>query len=106
MDARIERRNMERRWCRCEAHWSYFNKESCVKGHVLNFSLGGSYFETARPIIPGTTVLIRVLQCTDLMSEHPKDLRFNAIAEVKWCQEMQDLEKAWYGVGVRYHYPV
>jgi hypothetical protein len=106
MTARIERRNMERRWCRCEANWSYFNKEICVSGRLLNFSLGGSYFETARPIIPGATVLIRVLKCTALLGEHSQDLRFNAMAEVKWCREMMDLEKAWYGVGVRYHFPV
>ncbi len=106
MDEIIERRDMERQWCKCEANWSYFNKGTSLQGHVLNFSQGGSYLETARPITPGTTVLIRVLQCTDFMREHPKDLRFNAIAEVKWCRKMEDAEEASYGVGVRYHFPV
>ena len=106
MDAKIERRNMERQWCKCEANWSYFNRESLVKGHVLNFSQGGSYLETARPITPGATVQIRVLECTDFRREHPKDLRFNAIAEVKWCRPMKEIEEGWYGVGVRYHFPV
>lgn len=106
MDAKIERRNMERRWCKCEADWSYFNRGNGVKGHVLNFSRGGSYLETARPITPGTTVLIRVLQCTEFMREHSQDLRFNAVAEVKWCRKMKQFEEPSYGVGVRYHFPV
>ncbi|MGE5255554.1 MAG: PilZ domain-containing protein [Hyphomicrobiales bacterium] len=106
MHAKIERRNMDRQWCKCEANWSYFNKESSLKGRILNFSPGGSYLETASPVTPGATVLIRVLQCAEFMREHPKDLRSNAIAEVKWCREMKDSEEASYGVGVRYHFPV
>ena len=105
MDEMSEQRNMERQWCKCEVNWSYFNKEGYLKGHVLNFSRGGSYLETARPITPGTTVLIRVLQCTDFMREHSNGLRFNAIAEVKWCRELSSSEKTYYGVGVRYHFP-
>jgi len=105
MDKINERRHMERQWCTCEVNWSHFNKESFVKGHLRNFSQGGSYLETARPITPGATVLIRVLQCADLMHEHPRDLRFNAIAEVKWCRKIKELEETSYGVGVRYHFP-
>ena len=100
-----ERRHMERHWCKCEVNWSHFNKESHLKGHLLNFSQGGSYLETARPITPGATVLIRVLQCTNFMREQPRDLRFNAIAEVKWCRELSSTEETCYGVGVRYHFP-
>ena len=106
MDELIERRDMERQGCKCEVNWSYFNRDSSVKGHVLNFSQGGSYLETARPVTPGATVLIRVLQCAGLKREHPKDLRFNAIGEVKWCREMKGSEEASFGVGVRYHFPV
>ena len=105
MDEVRERRNMERQWCKCEVNWSYFNKGGYLKGHVLNLSRGGSYLETARPITPGTTVLIRVLECTDFMREHSNGLRFNAIAEVKWCRELSSSENACYGVGVRYHFP-
>jgi hypothetical protein len=106
MDATTERRSMERRWCKCVANWSYFNRESSLPGQVLNFSQAGSYLETARPIIPGTTVLIRLLKCSEFIREQSEGLRLNAVAEVKWCREMKDMEKAWYGVGVRYHFPV
>jgi hypothetical protein len=106
MNKKIERRNMERQWCKCEVNCSYFNKTGYLKGHVLNFSRAGSYLETSRPITPGSTVLIRVLQCADFMREHSNDLRFNALAEVKWCRKMNGTEDAGYGVGVRYHFPV
>jgi hypothetical protein len=106
MDAKIERRNMDRQGCKCEVDWSYFNQGRSLKGNILNFSPGGSYLETARPVTPGATVLIRVLQCTGFVREHPKDLRFNAIAEVKWCREMKGVEETSYGIGVRYHFPV
>ena len=83
-----------------------FRPES-VAGFVRNthFSQGGAYLEVARPITPGATVLIRFLQCEDFIHEHPEDLRFNAIAEVKWCRELSSSEKFCYGAGVRYHFP-
>lgn len=105
MNALRERRNTGRQGCRCEVCWSFFNKESNLNGHLLNFSQGGGYLETAWPITPRTTVLIRVLQCANCVHEHPKELRFNAIAEVKWCRELSTNEKIHYGIGVQYHIP-
>jgi hypothetical protein len=101
-----ERRDKERKWCKWEVNWSHFNQGGNFKGHILNFSQEGSYLETAQPIILGTTVLIRVAQCTDFRGEYPKDLRFNTFAEVKWCRELNISEGACYGVGLRYHFPV
>ena len=105
MDKISERRNMKRQWCKCEVNWTYFNKAGDLSGHVLNFSRGGSYLQTTRPITPGSTVLIRVLQCTGFVREHSNDLRFNGLAEVKWCRKMNGTEDSGYCVGVRYHFP-
>jgi hypothetical protein len=105
MDQINERREMERQWCKCGVNWTIFNKENHLEGRLLNFSQGGAYLEVARPITPGATVLIRFLQCEDFIHEHPEDLRFNAIAEVKWCRELSCSEKFCYGAGVRYHFP-
>lgn len=106
MDATRERRKLERQRCTYDVNWSYFNRGSYLNGHLLNVSQGGSYLETTQPIAPGETVLIRVLQCTNGGCEHPEDLRFNAIAEVKWCRELSNNEKIHYGIGVRYHFPI
>lgn len=106
MEASGDRRNIQRQGCSCEVTWCHFNKECRGDAHLLNFSAAGTYFETARPVTPGTTVLIRVLSCTTDASEYPKDLRFNAIGEVKWCRELSSNGETTYGIGVKYHFPV
>jgi hypothetical protein len=85
MDEKTERRTMDRQGCNCEVNWSYFNKQGYMKGQVRNCCQEGSYIETAKPISPGSTVLLRVLQCKDFMAEHPTDIRFNAVRhQIKW----------------------
>ncbi len=82
MNATIERRNSDRHACDCEASWSYFNKEGAAAGRILNFSRSGSYLEIDQPMIPGATVLIRILKCSSPAAAHPDALPLNAVAEV------------------------
>jgi hypothetical protein len=100
-----ERRQSERHACRYEANWSYFNTAEGLEGRILNFNLTGSYLQVDRPILPGATVLIRVLARRDA-AEYPFGLPMHAVAEVKWCREVENGEKEAYAAGVRYCYPV
>ena len=45
------------------------------------------------------------MNCLD-GSKTPGNLRWNALAEVKWCQKLSDSDNTPYAVGVRYHYTV
>ena len=101
----MEKRKHKRTACNCEASWSYFNKEPAANGRILNFSPAGSYLEVERAMLPGATILIRVLQCHGPSPDYPEGLPANAMAEVKWCREI-DPAAARHGVGVRYHFPV
>ena len=104
MGAQAERRIEQRHACKGTMNWVYFNKEGCGAARVLNFSKNGSYFVTNQTLIIGSTVLIKVLKCTDCVevSNTPWGLRWNALAEVKWCQKLSGSEDAPFSVGVRY----
>jgi hypothetical protein len=88
--------------------WVYFNKECYGAARIRNFSQNGSYFEADHALNPGSTVLIHVFKCMDCIdvSKTPANLRWNALAEVKWCQKLSGSDNTLYAVGVRYHYPV
>ena len=108
MGAQAERRVEQRHACEGTMNWVYFNKESYGAAKVFNFSQNGSYFETDQALIPGSTILIHVFKCMDCLdvSETRENLRWNALAEVKWCQKISDSDNTLYSVGVRYYYPV
>ena len=108
MGAHAEKRIEQRHACRGTMNWVYFNKECYGAARVLNFSQNGSYFETGKALIVGSTVLIHVFKCMDCVdvSNTPTNPRWNALAEVKWCQKLSDSENTLYAVGVRYHYPI
>jgi hypothetical protein len=106
MNATIERRTSDRQPCDCEASWTYFNREGASTGRIRNFSRNGSCLEIDQPMIPGATVLIRVLQCSPAAAVHPDALPLNAVAEVKWCREIDHRTTPRHCAGVRYHFPV
>jgi hypothetical protein len=108
MGAQAERRIEQRHACRGTMNWVYFNKECYGAAKVLNFSQNGSSFETNQAIVPGSTVLIHIFKCMNCadVSKTPASLRWDALAEVKWCQKLSEGENTLYSVGVRYHYPV
>ena len=108
MDAQAERRREQRQACEGTMNWVYFNKECYGAARVLNFSQNGSYFETGKALIVGSTVLIHVFKCMSRLdaSNTAGNLRWNGLAEVKWCQELSDSDNSAYAVGVRYHYAV
>jgi hypothetical protein len=108
MCAQAEKRIEQRHACKGTMKWVYFNKECYGAARIRNFSQNGSYFEADHALNPGSTVLIHVFKCMDCIdvSKTPANLRWNALAEVKWCQKLSGSDNTQYAVGVRYHYPV
>jgi hypothetical protein len=45
------------------------------------------------------------MNCVDV-SKTPASLRWDALAEVKWCHKLYGSDNPPYAVGVKYHYPV
>jgi hypothetical protein len=46
------------------------------------------------------------MNCVEI-TKSPANLRWDALAEVKWCEKQSDSDHTPYSVGVRYHhYPV
>ena len=107
MGAHAEKRIEQRHDCRGTMNWVYFNKECYGTARILNFSQNGSCFETDQALVFGSTVLIHVFKCMDCLdvSKALGNLRWNALAEVKWCQKLSGSENAPFSVGVRYQHP-
>jgi hypothetical protein len=108
MGAHTEKRIEQRHDCRGTMNWVYFNKECYGAARVLNFSQNGSSFETDQALVLGSTVLVHVFNCMNCVdaTKTPASLRWDALAEVKWCHKLCGSDNTPYTVGVRYHYPV
>jgi hypothetical protein len=107
MGAQAEKRIEQRHACEGTMNWVNFTKECYGAARVLNFSQNGSYFETDQALLPGSTVLIHVFKCMNCVDvfKTPGAVRWEALAEVKWCLKLSDSDNTAYAVGVRYHYP-
>lgn len=108
MKATSEKRCEERQGCDAAIEWAYFNKGENFGARMLNFSKGGGYFVSGQPLLPGATILIR-LQACEASGQPPCEggtLRTTALGEVKWCRELSGTSTGWFGIGVRYHFPV
>jgi len=108
MGAQTEKRMDQRHPCKGTMKWVHFNKECYGAATIRNFSQNGSSFETDQALVLGSTVLIHIFKCMNCagVSQTPASLRWDALAEVKWCQKLSDSHSNLYAVGVRYHYPV
>ena len=108
MGAHAEKRIEQRHDCRGTMNWVYFNKECFGTARIFNFSQNGSSFETDQALVLGSTILIHVFKCMNCVdvSKTPASLRWDALAEVKWCHKLCGSDNTPYAVGVGYHYPV
>lgn len=108
MKSTSEKRCEDRHGCDAAVEWAYFNKGESFSARMLNFSKGGGYFVSGQPLLPGATILIR-LRAVDAPGPAPGErgaLRTTALGEVKWCRELSGTATGWFGIGVRYHFPV
>ena len=98
-----ERRKSQRYQCDCDAKWSYFNKEGELDAQISNVGDNGCYLQIDRPMTPGATITLRVVQHRGTECKFP---HINTVAEVKWCRLIDKGSRPFYAAGVRYHYPV
>ena len=104
--------------------YSFFNQTEQHAALARNYSRFGIYFESDRPLPPGTTIVIRTLDCettdnqysssfergpaayyckdTQLPSEACQELKTHVVAEVKRCENCNDLNRERYGIGVHF----
>ena len=104
--------------------YSFFNQTEQHAAVARNYSRFGMYFESDRPLPPGTAIAIRTLDCnttgdrdgssfergpaayyckdTHLPSEACQELKTFVVAEVKRCENCKDLNRERYGIGVHY----
>ena len=107
--------------------YSFINQAEQHAAVARNYSRFGMYFESDRPLPPGTTIVIRTLDCetadnrygssfergpaayyckdTQLPSEACQELKTLVVAEVKRCENCKDLNRERYGIGVHYISP-
>jgi hypothetical protein len=107
--------------------YSFINQTKQHAAVARNYSRFGMYFESNRPLSPGTNIVIRTLGCdtagnryggsfdrgpaaddrkdTQLPSEACWELKTLVVAEVKRCVNSKDLNREKYGVAVHYISP-
>lgn len=108
MESSSEKRCENRQSCDAAIEWTHFNRGDCCSARMLNFSKGGGYFVSAQPLLPGATILIRLLACdaSGVASCDRSTPRTTSLGEVKWCRELSGAAAGRFGIGVRYHFPV
>ena len=104
--------------------YSFFNQTEQHAAVARNYNRFGMYFESNRPLPPGTTIVIRALSCNiagdlyggsyqrgpapyycqdiQLISEVCRELKTLVVAEVNRCANCKDLNREHYGIGVHF----
>lgn len=99
-----EKREEDRLDCDCNINWAYFDKEVSSTAMALNCSRIGCCIRLNRPLEPGSTLLIRITKCKDSQGAFKSQeiLRWNSMAEVKWCNKLNDNGNDRYSAGLSY----
>ncbi len=71
---------------------------------MVNCGPGGMCLESSRLFKPGTSLLCKLKDCSFSTAdsgcfEGPRSV---SIAEVRWCKEIRDNGKTYFGIGVKY----
>ena len=101
-----ERRHHQRRDCRADIQWSYFNREQRYQGTMHNYSSSGAYIEATRRLTPGATILLHTGKIIIACEKTDGCLSPNAtiFAEIKWQHAArEDHDRRRYGAGIRFH---
>ncbi|UCH22888.1 MAG: hypothetical protein JSU83_06680 [Deltaproteobacteria bacterium] len=88
---------------------AYFNSDRFYRAKTTNHSKHGLFFESDFSLKPGASIYIRVDNHLPEASGSGicgcGRIRSLAIAEVKWCKELEGLDGSHYGVGLKYYAP-
>lgn len=106
--AAAERRSGRRHACEAGIDWTVFNMEPNQKGVLKNYSSNGLYLELGEVLGEGTYLLVTIGQTNkkSCATDSSDCFRINAIAEVKWCREVQSGHHQLYQVGLKYLRPI
>jgi CheY-like chemotaxis protein len=106
IDFANEKREEDRLDCNCNINWAYFDKEGFSTARVVNSSRAGCSLELDQPLVTGSTLLIRITRCEDRqgIQRPPEISKWTSMAEVKWCNKINDKGNDKYGVGLRYFF--
>ncbi len=100
MGRAIDRRIHPRNAVASPISYEYHNTNYNYGANMGNYGRGGMYFESTFPLKPGTDINIRL----DSSSPHytGNEILDEYTAEVKWCREIFNADKFYFGVGVKY----
>jgi hypothetical protein len=84
--------------------YSSTGKMRLAEGVMRNFSSRGAYIEINQEFKIGTILIVRMVGCLPAPSfsdgrEKPRSI---CLVEIKWEQDLTDVEKCLYGMGLRY----
>lgn len=105
MEDQTEKRSCDRHCQEVPITVAYFNSNLYRSATMLNYSEGGIYFESDFAFQTRASIYIRIEEkMTDLPEgKIHNGFRSVALAEVKWCKEINIGESSKYGMGVKYY---
>ncbi|UCD82295.1 MAG: hypothetical protein JSW26_12985 [Desulfobacterales bacterium] len=107
MNFKTEKRSSGRLRHQGAITFSIFNQQNCIDAQSLDYSTYGLKFKSLCALRPGTTICIRVKpgQRGSRPDCFGQSMRSLALAEVKWCREIEGSNACRYEVGVHYYPP-
>jgi hypothetical protein len=107
--APAEKRRGPRHKQRLPLALSIFNRPGVQEAWLINCSQEGVCVETAQPLLPGTSIHLRVVANVSMDEPFGEEtpvfpgLRTTALGEVKWCEALSPGRSARYRIGIRYY---
>jgi hypothetical protein len=100
----------ERRWFRrhrlcLPLTMSVFNQGGAFQAQMVSYGQDGICAETGHPILPGTSIHLRVdtREVKEVEKAVLQGLRTTALGEVKWCRLLGQGRQPIYRIGIRYY---
>ena len=72
---------------------------------MRNYSSGGMYIESSRPLDPGKDIRISMSKYTTKQQNGP-EIFSGYFGRIVWCEPMKTSKSSTYGIGIEYDYPV
>jgi hypothetical protein len=104
MITEVEKRETARYGCDISIVYFLMQKGRRIRAKLLNFSDQGVFLITKEPVLPGTTVVVRLDKDTDqeIPCSEKRALRSISLVTVKWCQEATVDGRRVYEIGAKY----
>jgi hypothetical protein len=100
----------ERRWFRrhrlcLPLTMSVFNQGGAFQAQMVSYGQDGICAETGHPVLPGTSIHLRVdtREVKEVEKAALQGLRTTALGEVKWCRPLSQDCQTLYRIGIQYY---